>query len=250
MTESKGTPNHAKIWGTALLGAWVARFIFSFIFFKVVPYEVIESIIGYWTVIHWLLLFGFMGAIGAVLMAKGIFHEGGTATGASAAVSSGGVVLTGDGAGTDGVFPVEMALKRRHCVGDLYINPERLMFVCFRDQSIFVANAGNAGSTQFGLLGALIGAILGSIGSGKRAEALEAGRAAAAAVPEDQRASLSEFSWTLRPNEAEEIKSSIWKGSFIKAGGIKYLFHQAIIPDGAKAALKDWASANGVTADL
>ena len=251
MTSSKGTPNHAKIWGTALVGAWVARFIFSFIFFRAMPYSVIDSVIPYWTIISWLLLFGFMGGIGAILMAKGVFHEGGDAvpTGADPAVGvvGGNMVLTGDGEG-DGVFPVEMALNRRHCAGDLYVLPDRLMFVSYVDQSIFKANAGSASGG--GLIGALIGGLIAHTGAGKRAETAAATRAAADALPVEQRATLNAFCWSFAPGEIELIKASIWKGSFVKAGGTKYLFHQAIIPDAAKAALQSWASANGVAAEL
>ena len=255
MSSDKGTPNHAKIWGTAVVAGWVARFIFVSIFFRVMPYEVMDMLIPYWTAISWLLLFAFIGGIGAILMAKGVFHEGGApassfSPGASAASSGGAnLVMTGDGA-ADGVYPVEMALNRRHCKGDLYLLPDRLMFVSYVDQSIFKANAGQAGGSQGGLIGALIGGLIAHSGAGKRAETEAANRAAADAMPVNDRAKLNEFSWSFTPNEIELVKASIWKGSFIKAGGKKHLFHQAIIPDEAKAALQSWCAANGVAAEL
>lgn len=255
MSSDKGTPNHAKIWGTAVVAGWVARFIFVSIFFRVMPYEVMDMLIPYWTVISWLLLFAFIGGIGAILMAKGVFHEGGApassfSPGASPASGGGAnLVMTGDG-GADGVYPVEMVQKRRVSTGDLYVLPDRLMFVSYVDQSIIKANAGRAGGSQGGLIGALIGGLIAHSGAGKRAETEAATRAAAAAMPVNERGGINEFSWTLLPHEIELVKASVWKGAFIKAGGTKYIFNNAIIPDEAKAALQSWCAANGVAAEL
>lgn len=259
MADQEGTPNHLKIWPVAFIAAWIARFVFVSIFFRVVPYDVIDAIFQFWPIIHWGLLFAFAGGIGFFLMKQPAFREGGSpassfSPGASTAAFTGGsnVVMTGDGAMSsgDGIYPVEMALQRRHCKGDLYVLPDRIMFVSYVDQSIFKANAGSAGGSQGGLIGALIGGLIAHSGAGKRAETEAANRAAADAMPVTDRAKLNAFCWSFTPNEIEVVKASIWKGSFVKAGGKKYLFHQAIIPDAAKAALADWCATNGVDAEL
>jgi hypothetical protein len=80
MSSDQGAPDYAKIWGAAIVGGWVALSIFAFVLNRFVPYHLQDQVTPHWPVIRWLLLFVFVGGIGAILTTKGVFHEGGGTT--------------------------------------------------------------------------------------------------------------------------------------------------------------------------
>jgi hypothetical protein len=253
-----GTPNHLKIWGLALLLAFPAKYVVWWLLWFVLrylPVSVLDILFMVPFLFSFLVFAGTAAAIAAILYSRGVFHDapaGGARPAAQSfgggAAPSGGLVMTGDG-GTTEAMAAEIVQGRRHCTGELYLSDGRLAFVCLLDQSIVKANAGRAVGQQFGLLGALIGALVSSAGSKKRDAILEEARAAAAAVDLEQRLTLSEFSFSLAPDEIELVKSSVWKGSFIKANGTKYVFNQGVMSDEVKIALLDWCGHNNVATE-
>jgi len=253
--NQEGTANHAKIWGLAFVLAIPAAFLFRFVInfaFRMLPHDLVTVIFGYWFIIRWVIFGGLMAAIAGILYAQGAFRSGGTVpTSVSLAGAPPGDGLRGlvGAEGGSAVFPVEMIVDRRHCVGDLYVQSAGLMFVSMRDQNIFKANTGRAVGSQFGLLGVLVGAAFSSVGSGKREEEIAAARATVDALPEDRRASLSPFSFSIAPNEIHLVKASGWKGTFIETASKKYMFHQAMMPAEVKAELQQWCALHSVASE-
>jgi len=257
--DTPGTPNHLKIWGLALLLAFPAKYVVWWLLWFVLrylPVSVLDILFMVPYLFSLLVYGGTAAAIAGILYSQGVFFDapavgarpGGQSFGAGTAPAGGGLVMTGDG-GTTQALAAEIVQGRRHCTGELYLSDGRLAFVSLLDQSIVKANAGRAVGQQFGLLGALIGALVSSAGSKKRDAILEEARAAAAAVALDKRLTLSQFSFSLAPNDIELVKSSVWKGSFIKANGTKYVFNQGIMSDEVKIALLEWCGHHNVAAE-
>lgn len=146
--------------------------------------------------------------------------------------------------GTAPRIPVVMQRERRACTGDLVLSERRLYFICYSDQSLAKANAGKIAASQFGLLGALIQALISSKSKKRSAEQLAQKRREYSAYSLDEQASRSSFSLTLAPREITLISSSSLTGTRIEAGGKKYPlidFDRKLL-----GPLGDWCKNHGV----
>lgn len=235
-----------KIWGVALLVAFFGRYIvwwmLGFILYRL-PEGVLNILFAVPYLLTAIIFFGLAAAVAAILYSQGVFREGVAASRSASGArplggGAGSITLTGDGGTTEALL-AEIISNKRHCTGDLYLGEGLLTFICLKDQSIVSANAGRAVGQQFGLIGALIGALVSNAGKGKRDAEILAAREEAAAVDLAQRINLSDFSFSLTPNDIDLVKDSAWKGAFIEAHGVKYVFNQGM-PADIKAALQQW----------
>jgi len=258
-------PSHGKIWGVAVLAGivltWLAGVALGFVY-GMLPYDLLELIAANDLAFRVVLLALFTVAVALVLYKLGVFRSAappaqrftaGLGAATAGATAGGAVLAYGGGAAaatstTDGELgaPTLAVLiqSKRHCTGDLYMPAGQLVFICHKDQSIAAANAGKAVAQQFGLIGALIGALVASAGAKKREAELEEARAAAAAVAMPERLQLSEYSFALPAGEITRIKNSFWSGTFIEAGGRKLAFQGIDKP--TKAALAAWCQKQNV----
>lgn len=152
----------------------------------------------------------------------------------------------GYGAGKDARqrIPVVLRNKRRACHGDLVLTDRRFYFICYRDESLAKTVGGRAVAQQFGLLGALVHALLSGSGRKRRQRQIEETRREYESLSLEAQAERSEYSLRFEPHEITVFAHSGMQGTRFEARGVKYGFIEFQKDD--LAAIRTWCERHQV----
>ncbi|MCB9895542.1 MAG: hypothetical protein H6839_13930 [Planctomycetes bacterium] len=142
------------------------------------------------------------------------------------------VLMKGDG----------MFKKRRLCTGDLIMEPGRMGFVVYLDQS--PVSGKQVGGSAFGLIGAAVGAAIDA--ARKPKDVVDATRQSQHGMPLDDRVRYHELSAIWGAGEITKFVASWFWGTYLQVGKHKFPFPELSKP--GKEAIKAWCHQNGVQA--
>jgi hypothetical protein len=251
--------NHLALWFTALLIAAAISGIAYAVFATYEHSSWFSGELRRFLNANEVAVFGGGAAALAVIIAV-VFYRLGAFSRALDPTQGWGIVPAESGAGSASVSRVSSAFGRREggaariavvmqrdrraCTGDLVLSERMLYFVCYSDKSLAKANAGKIAASQFGLLGALIQAIVASKGKKSEAVQLQKKRQEYSAFSLEEQISRNSYSLSLAPRDITLFSSTSLGGTRIEAGDKKYPLIE--FDRGKLPAVAEWCKGHGV----
>jgi hypothetical protein len=135
-----------------------------------------------------------------------------------------------------------MFKKRRLCTGDLHLEPGRLGFIVYIDQS--PVSARQVGGGSFGLIGAAVGAAIDA--ARKPKDVVDTSRASQQGMALEERLRFHELSAIWPAGKITKFVASWFWGTYLQVGKNKYAMPELAKP--GKEMIRAWCNEHGVKA--
>jgi hypothetical protein len=171
----------------------------------------------------------------------------GSAKGQAGLPAASGMPAAGGVPMKEGRWPtieVVMRRERRACTGDLVLTDRRFFFICYRDESLTKSTGGKAVASQFGLLGALIHALVAGPGEKRKKQQTNELRHEFAALSLEEQVNRNQYSLSMLPGDIKSFSSSTLSGTRFETVDQKYPL--TMIDKSTFPAIKSWCDQHGI----
>ncbi|MBI3183783.1 MAG: hypothetical protein HYZ28_16725 [Myxococcales bacterium] len=144
--------------------------------------------------------------------------------------------------------PIQLVIDRRVCFGELCFSDDALLFICLLDESLTAQAVGKAVSSNFGLVGGLIGGAVSAAQAHSRDKKLAELKEQQRQMALEQRFSMHPLSRSIARSDIRGFVNSTWSGTHLDTSEGKLVL-QALGPEAA-GALARWCTERGIPVRL